>query len=107
MRKITVLLLALLMLVSVMSGCSDGVDRTEETHTEQTETEGLLIVANGASDYVIFRSSNADGSVKDAAYDIKIAIKEQCGVSLDIVDENEIDGQKAICVGNVPRGTAL
>ena len=43
--------------------------------------------------------------MKDAAYDIKLAIKEKCGISLDIVDEREIDGQKAICVGALSRDT--
>lgn len=104
-RKFTLWLIVLLTLASAFSGCTDENNADGTQGNAPLPTSGLVLVENGVSDYVILRSASAEGDVKDAAYDIKLAIKEKCGISLDIVDEREIDGQKAICVGALSRDT--
>ena len=79
-----------------------------ETETEietQTEIESdldlIAIVVDGKSDYVIVRSASADGTEKNAAIQLRTAIKEKFGVTLQILLDNQQISGNAIYVGNV------
>ena len=99
-KKIISVLLVLVTLMTVFAGCNKNGDDPEET---EATASLLTIVSDGQSDYVIIRSSSADGTERQAALDLRNTIKEKCGVTLEIVDDSQASDKKAICVGGVNR----
>lgn len=102
-KKIVSLLLVILTLLSVFAGCKKDGEKEGE---ESTGAASLLkIISEGASEYVILRSSNDNIVERQAANDLKNAIKEKYGVTLESVDDSKPCEKKAICIGNVKRET--
>lgn len=99
-KKIVALFIACLTLSSVFFGCKNNGDDNGDT---EPASPLLTIVSEGASDYVIVRSANADLTEKNAVMGLRTAVKDSCGVTLDIVDDTDEVSEKAIYVGNIER----
>lgn len=99
-RRIISFLLVLVTLSAVLIGCKEDREDTEET---ESSVPSLTIVSEGESEYIILRSKNADSTERQAALDLRNAIEEKCGVTLEIVDDSQASDKKAICVGVVNR----
>ena len=105
MKKILAILLTCLMLASSLVGCSnDKIDKESSDTQTEAPAPKLVLVAEGASEYVILRSSKATSAEVQAIASLRGAIEEKYGVKLSIKNEYDAeDIQKAICIGEVPR----
>lgn len=99
-KRIFSFLLVLVTLSAVLIGCKKDKEDTKET---ESSVPSLTIVSEGESEYIILRSISADSTERQAALDLRNAIKEKCGVTLEIVDDSQASDKKAICVGVVNR----
>ncbi|MBQ8818918.1 MAG: hypothetical protein IJZ83_10085 [Clostridia bacterium] len=99
-KRIISFLLVIVTLSAALIGCKKDKEDTKET---ESSVPSLMIVSEGQSEYMILRSVNADSTERQAALDLRNAIKEKCGVTLEIVDDSQASDKKAICVGVVSR----
>jgi hypothetical protein len=99
-KRIISFLLVLVTLSAALIGCKEDKENTKET---ESSVPSLTIVSEGESEYIILRSINADSTERQAALDLRNAIKEKCGATLEIVDDSQASDKKAICVGGVNR----
>ena len=96
MKKITVLFLVLCMILPSFTACVGGeVEETTEAPVVETTPEettapapsGLLLVAQGATDYVIVRPTECQNFVTDAMTDLRKAIEAKYGVAVKPQDD--------------------
>ncbi len=97
MKKITILLLVLCMILPSFAACTGGSgdETTEaevpaETTLEETTApapSGLLLASNGASDYVIVRPTECQSFILDAMSDLRKAVTDKYGVTLKPQDD--------------------
>jgi hypothetical protein len=95
MKKITALFLASLMLLPMLFACNEA--KREETAPPEESTleestvapapSGLLLVSNGASDYVIVRPEKCQTFIIDAMQELRGAVNDKFGVSLTPNDD--------------------
>ena len=97
MKKITALFLALLMLLPTFLACNETVpeETTEaevpaETTLEETTApapSGLLIISDGATEYVIVRPSECQSFIVDAMSELRAAVKDKYGINITPKDD--------------------
>lgn len=97
-------LLCGILLTSLAACHPKGSDPEESGSDDGTKpAEGLLLIENCTSDYVIVRSESADSRVVEAAKKLREKIREATGVNLRI--NNDLDAQSGyeILVGETNR----
>ena len=114
MKKLIAFLLVCVTICIAFAGCGaaddmevDDTTQSDDTQDTQPLSDKIIITEDGKSDYIILRGMSAPSAEIDAALAIQAAIKEKCGVTLQIM--NDVDAkaeQKAICVGRVSRDTS-
>ena len=94
MKKITALLLAIIMLLPTLAACNstegEVTEAIVETTVEETEApapSGILLVSGGASSYVIVRPDECQSFITDAMSDMRKAIDEKYGVKIQPKDD--------------------
>lgn len=97
MKRITALLLVLIMLLPMALACTEalpeetaGSDLPEQTSAEETTAEifdGLFLANDGVSDYIIVRPSDCQSFILDAMGELRGAIKSKYGVDLKPSDD--------------------
>ena len=97
MKRLITLLLAMCMLLPAFAACADnttdtpeGADTTVESTIEETTApvpDGLVLVSDGASDYVIVRPSDCQNFIIEAMSDFRKAVSDKYGVSLKPQDD--------------------
>ena len=96
MKKITVLFLVLCMILPSFTACVGGeTEETTEAPVVETTPEGttapapsgLLLVAQGATDYIIVRPTECQNFITDAMTDLRKAIEAKYGVAVKPQDD--------------------
>ena len=97
MKKITIILLVLCMILPSFSACAGGsgeettaAEIPAETTVEETTAPvptGLLLASNGASDYVIVRPTECQSFILDAMSDLRKTVTDKYGVTLKPQDD--------------------
>ena len=94
MKRAATFILALCMLLPTLVACNKGeAEETTlpvETTVEETTVpapSGLLLVSNGASDYVIVRPEKCQSFITDAMSELRAAVKDKYGVTIAPKDD--------------------
>lgn len=97
MKKITIILLVLCMILPSFAACAGGsgeettaAEIPAETTVEETTAPvptGILLASNGASDYVIVRPTECQSFILDAMSDLRKAVTDKYGVALKPQDD--------------------
>ncbi|MBQ8259914.1 MAG: SGNH/GDSL hydrolase family protein [Clostridia bacterium] len=97
MKKITIILLVLCMILPSFASCAGGsgeettaaeipVETTLEETTAPVPT-GIILASNGASDYVIVRPTECQSFILDAMSDLRKTVADKYGVTLKPQDD--------------------
>lgn len=94
MKKLTQLLTLLFGIALILSSCNGdkGEETTEPPEAESTEpqpAQGITFIADGATDYIMVRSTKASSKVTDAFIKLRGAIGNAYGVQIKISDDFE------------------
>ncbi len=91
MKRITVLLFLLLMIVSVITSCGDDLPDVSKLPDEEV----IKLVSGGISDYVITRGDTADQNEIDAAILLRNAINDATGSDIVLTTDWVKKGNEA------------
>ena len=99
------------MILSMLSGCNNGnpeePDNQEELQGDEVVDDGkIILVADGATDYVIVRGENASATDKASAFELQNYLKQISGVEIPVVSDSTEAVEKEIIVGKTNREEA-
>ena len=110
LKKILCVLLAMLMLLPLATGCTPPSDMPpDQTPDEKEESQptptapALTLAKDGVSEYVIVRGKDAYISEVTAATELQKYFKQICGAELPIVTDDTAPAEKEIVVGKTNR----
>ena len=104
-KRLYALILAFCMILPLLVSCGEAVpDETDTTDAEYI-AEGLHLIVDGTSDYVIVKGENASPADANAASELQAYLKQISGAELPIVTDTKAETAKEIIVGKTNRET--